>query len=154
MTLPNRKRLRLINFDYSQPDYVYFVTIRTDGFYQFFENRDLAEAVLKALKFRTDRGDITLYSFCLMPDHLHLLLSLNETYKKSLQDWVSEFKRFTTVTAKSEFGITHLWQVNFYDHIVRGEESLSTIADYIVSNPVRKSIVDNWTDYKYCGYGF
>ena len=47
------------------------------------------------------------------------------------------------------FEIKPLWQKNFYDHIVRKEESLLKIAEYIVDNPVRKELVSEWEEYPY-----
>lgn len=85
-----------------------------------------------------------------MPDHLHVLLSLGEGYRKSLQNWVSAFKRYTSRAANELFDIRPLWQKNFYEHTVRKEESLFDIAEYILNNPVRKGLVQEWMQYPYC----
>ena len=84
-----------------------------------------------------------------MPDHLHILLSLNDNYPKRLQEWVSAFKRYTSKTTCDLCGIKPLWQKNFYDHVVRKEESLIEIAEYIVNNPVRKGMVEVWEQHPY-----
>jgi REP element-mobilizing transposase RayT len=92
-----------------------------------------------------------------MPDHLHLLVSLNENYirkegafgERTLQDWVSAFKRYTARTAGQSFEIKPLWQPNFYDHVVRREESLVEICSYILNNPVRRGMVSSWEKYPY-----
>jgi REP element-mobilizing transposase RayT len=92
-----------------------------------------------------------------MPDHLHLLISLNENYirkegafgERTLQDWVSAFKRYTARTAGQRFEIKPLWQSNFYDHVVRRDESLVEICSYILNNPVRQGMVSNWEEYPY-----
>jgi putative transposase len=86
-----------------------------------------------------------------MPDHMHLLLSLGKSYKKSLIDWVSAFKRYTSRKVNESFELTPLWQKNFYDHVVRHDESIQKIAEYIVNNPVRKGIVNDCREYPYCG---
>jgi REP element-mobilizing transposase RayT len=41
------------------------------------------------------------------------------------------------------------WQSNFYDHVVRKDESLLEICSYILNNPVRKGMVSNWEEYPY-----
>jgi len=86
-----------------------------------------------------------------MPDHLHLLMSLSDSYAKNLQTWIRSFKRYSTKSAKNIININRLWQKNFYDQIVRKEKSLVKIAEYILNNPVRKGIVGEWKDYPYCG---
>jgi REP element-mobilizing transposase RayT len=44
-----------------------------------------------------------------------------------------------------------VWQGRFYDHILRKNEDIKTVAEYILHNPVRKGIVKDWRDYEYCG---
>jgi putative transposase len=84
-----------------------------------------------------------------MPDHLHLLLSLGERYQKNLQNWISAFKRYVSRQTNVSFSVRSLWQKNFYDHIVRTDESVSKIAEYIVNNPVRQGLVSVWKEYPY-----
>jgi len=43
------------------------------------------------------------------------------------------------------------WQKDFYDHVIREHEDLSTQARYILDNPVRKEIVSSWQEYPYIG---
>lgn len=87
--------------------------------------------------------------YCIMPDHIHMLFSLNENYKYNLSIWISSFKRFISGQVRSKFGIIDFWHVNYYDHIVRTDESLKIIAEYILNNPVRKKIVAHWQSYPY-----
>jgi len=46
---------------------------------------------------------------------------------------------------------TSLWQRGFYDHIVRENEDLIKIAQYILDNPVRKGLAENAEQYPYSG---
>jgi REP element-mobilizing transposase RayT len=84
-----------------------------------------------------------------MPDHIHLLLSLTDNYQKSLSNWVAAFKRYIARLVNELFDIKPLWQTNFYDHVVRRDESLLEIAKYILNNPVRKGMVACWEEYPY-----
>ena len=78
-----------------------------------------------------------------------MLLSLTDEDQKSLINWVSAFKRYASRNINGSYGIKPLWQKNFYDHVVRKEESLIKIAEYIVNNPVRKGMVGTWEEYPY-----
>jgi hypothetical protein len=40
-----------------------------------------------------------------------------------------------------------VWQDGFFDHAVRRDEDVRTIARYIVSNPLRAGLVSNLGDY-------
>jgi hypothetical protein len=91
---------------------------------------------------------------------LHVLMSLCKEYLlhhsgpasgRALQGWVASFKGYTVKQARKKFGITMLWQKNFYEHIVRREESLLKIAEYILDNPVRKGIAIRRENYPYSG---
>jgi REP element-mobilizing transposase RayT len=92
-----------------------------------------------------------------MPDHLHMLIRLNENYTKkegtfgerTLQNWVSAFKRYTGKILRETFKVESFWQSNFYDHVIRKDESLLEISLYILNNPVRKGMVSNWEEYPY-----
>ncbi len=154
-----RKNIRLEGFDYKGSAYVYFVTICTHDKQNYFSNVEVAKIIKDEIEFRMINETI-LFCYCIMPDHLHMLLSLTDDYtnrgenknrgKGTLQNWVSAFKRYTSRITNQMFDIKPLWQKNFYDHIVRKKESLLKIAEYIVDNPVRKGMVSEWEEYPFC----
>jgi len=93
---------------------------------------------------------MTLYAYCLMPDHLHLLLRLGQAGTE-LGALIGTFKSFTS---KQSWSLGHkgeLWQDRFYDHVVRRNENSLIIAEYILQNPVRKRLVQGPSEYPYCG---
>ncbi len=146
--LPKRKRLHLEDFDYSDPNMVYSITLCAYGRKPYFLNENIVKSVLNEIDFRIKCSkEVAVFTHCIMPDHLHLLLKLKEGYGKSLQNWVTAFKRYIAREVNEIFRIKPLWQNNFYEHIVRKEESLHKIAEYIVNNPVRKGLVDDWRKY-------
>ena len=77
-------------------------------------------------------------------------MALREDYGKSLQNWVAAFKRYTARVVNMMFEVSPLWQRNFFDHVIRKEESLIRVAEYILQNPVRKGIVPDWGEYPFC----
>lgn len=46
------------------------------------------------------------------------------------------------------------WQHESYDHVIRSEDELNRIIEYVLNNPVRAKLVDNTHDWKwsYCKY--
>jgi putative transposase len=148
--LPKRKQLHLIDYNYTNTDAVYFVTICTHNKQPYFKNPELAQYIAKEIAYRSRVSEeITVFAWCIMPDHLHLLLKLNEGYGKTLANWVAAFKRYNARILSMLHDITPLWQANYYEHIVREEESLNDIAEYIANNPVRKNMVSQWQDYPF-----
>jgi REP element-mobilizing transposase RayT len=145
-TPKQRKRLHLKDFDYRGSSSVYFLTLCTADKETYFRHEEVAKIVLDELHYRSLMAkEIKLFCYCIMPDHLHLLLSLGAGYERSLQNWIAAFKRNVSRIANELHGVRPLWQKNFYEHVVRKEESLTEIAEYILNNPVRRGIVREWS---------
>jgi putative transposase len=90
-------------------------------------------------------------AFVLMPDHIHGIIVLtgdNNSRDRpnkpmTLPDVVHRFKSLTTT--KYRHGVKNLgwtpfpkkfWQRNYYEHIIRDEESWEKIREYILNNPI------------------
>jgi len=145
-----RKPLRLKNFDYNNPNHVYFLTICTRHLSEPFCNTELADEVVGSLHFMRKDKRISLYCYCLMPDHLHMVISPSHS-SGSVSDIIQRFKSFTTKLGW-KYGIKgKLWQKSFYDHVARNEEDLNKICEYILANPVRKKLVEKPGDWRYSG---
>jgi REP element-mobilizing transposase RayT len=81
-----------------------------------------------------------------MPDHLHWLIQLNQRWP--LPRVVKTLKARSSLTINRHLG-QHgsLWQKAYYDHAVRKDEDIRTIARYIVANPLRAGLVQDIGDY-------
>ncbi|MGI8824159.1 MAG: REP-associated tyrosine transposase [Chloroflexota bacterium] len=97
-----------------------------------------------------DHREVDLYAYCLMPDHLHLLLKLR-TNRWTLGDVIGSLKSFTTERSWQLGHEGALWQDRFHDHILRRSEDGDETAAYILNNPVRKGLVKDRDDYAYSG---
>jgi putative transposase len=144
-----RKNHRLKGFDYSLP-FAYFVTICAKDKREIFRNDTLNIEIINCLKEERDKTGVKIFAYCLMPDHLHLLISPLDSMM-NVSNFIGSFKSKTTkIGWKFEIG-DKMWQGRFYDHIVRRSESLKKICEYMLNNPVRKKLVENWEDYKFGG---
>jgi putative transposase len=141
---------RLTGFDYSDADHAYFVTIRARHGTAPFTGAELSAAILTSLDWlRTSRG-VRLYAYCLMTDHLHVLLRLDDA-GSSLGTVIGAFKSFTTRQSWRLGSSGQLWQTRFYDHILRRSEEGDRVVRYILENPIRQGLVDRAEDYPYSG---
>ena len=138
---------RLHSFDYSGPN-AYFITCSTYRKRLYFKDEAVVDIVLPLLKSLGRQNSFTIYAYCFMPDHLHLLL-LGED-KSSLHTFMRKFKQETSFEFKRTCG-NALWQRSYYDHVLRKEEALEEVALYILNNPVRKGLVDNYRNYAFSG---
>ncbi|MGR3302089.1 MAG: REP-associated tyrosine transposase [Candidatus Scalindua sp.] len=142
-----RKRNRLQHFDY-EGSYAYFLTICCYDKGNYFINKNIVFNILNSLNNISSEMNFSIIAYCFMPDHLHILTSGNE--RISLIKFVKLFKQITGYNFKKATR-RRLWQKSFYDHVVRKEENLNSIAEYIFNNPVRKGLVEDYDDYPFLG---
>lgn len=87
--IKSRKQIRLKNFDYKNDYSVYFITICAANKQSYFLNKSIAKIIIEELVFRNKIEEIKLYCYCLMPNHLHVLVSLGANYNKGLNNWIA-----------------------------------------------------------------
>ena len=138
---------RLEDFNY-KGGYVYSITICTFKNEKYFLKESTVALVLNFLKDISAKHECTIFVYCFMPDHLHLLLQGNN--KTSLTFFIKELKQLSGFYFKKKTN-RKLWHLSFYDHILRKEDGLERIALYILNNPVRKGLVKDFKEYPYLG---
>jgi putative transposase len=142
----------LKDFDY-KGCYRYFVTICTDRKKNFFvKNNHLIEKMSDLLDQTGKKQFFTVWVYCFMPDHLHILVE-GTTVHSDLKKFVKEFKQLTGYWYKQEESNSEnkLWQPGYYEHVLRKEEDTTEVLRYILNNPVRKRLVVHYLDYRYSG---
>lgn len=142
-----RKRNRVKYFDYTGL-FAYFITICTFEKQVYFDNTEIVSILLNILKQEVGRFNFSVYAYCFMPDHLHLLLVGDE--ESNLVKFIKTFKQKSGHYFKRRLE-KPLWQKSYYDHVIRKRESINDIAVYIFNNPVRKKLVDDFRRYPYLG---
>ncbi len=138
------KSVRLRSFDYTQHA-PYHVTIRARAGTQPFVARPLAEMTCHILTSLFDERDAYLGAYCLMSNHLHVLMSPDRS-GMSVGQLIAWLKGRTTKESWSFGASGKLWQPRYFDHIVRQSEDIAAVARYIYENPDRKGFA---RDYPY-----
>ena len=139
---PRRSSPRLSSFDYLG-GHAYHLVFNTANRTPRFRDGRLVATCLECLAASAARHRFNINAYCFMPDHLHLLITGSDD--ASLARFAQHFKQ--------AIGYRHpgLWQRSYYDHILRREESLESVALYIWANPVRAGVVEDIADYAYSG---
>lgn len=89
--------------------------------------------------------------YVIMPDHVHFFCA-PATNAKSLSVFVGKWKEWTAKNAHSQLQFPKpLWQPEFFDHVLRAEESYEEKWNYVRSNPVRAGLVTNSEEWPYQG---
>ena len=89
-----------------------------------------------------------LHACCHMPDHVHILVS--GEVESSLGEFVRLFKQLSGYAFRQERKAA-LWQISYYDHVLRRDEDVAQVARYIWHNPVQTGLVDTPSQYPYAG---
>ena len=112
------------------------------------------------IKTEQIRENVILDAFVIMPDHFHGILiiqndgdtnrhgrdvarnvSTNMSYispkPQSLSAIVRSFKSAVTRQCRKTGFTNFQWQSRFYEHIIRSENDLNRIREYIINNPLQ-----------------
>ena len=160
INLPNRKTIRLADYNYSTPG-AYFITICTANREKLFWSDRRGELCSPANVPLSDIGMIvdneikklnSVYDavrvdkYCIMPDHIHLIISINtdesgRTRRGELRSPVSA-PTISRVIKQFKGSITKqvgrpIWQKSFYDHGLRNQQDYDEIWAYIENNPLK-----------------
>lgn len=76
-------------------DELYFITITVVDWIDVFTRKELCEDLLTSLRYCQKHKGLTIYAWCLMPSHLHLVVSV-EPGPNTLSDVMRDFKKFTS----------------------------------------------------------
>jgi REP element-mobilizing transposase RayT len=162
----HRRSIRLKGYDYSEVG-AYFVTICAQNRECLFGDvvdekmrvNDYGRIAGESWEWVSRQyGYVDIDEWVVMPNHLHGILIIHddcrggsqckggsrtaptETVKrKSLGRLIGAFK---TVSSKQINQIRNtpghpVWQRNYYEHIIRSEEEMDRIREYIIENPMR-----------------
>ena len=128
---------------------VFFVTTNTSMSRRLLQSERNAMLLIDVLRSNVAAGRFQLQDFVIMPDHIHLLMTLqgDMTLEKAMQLITGGF----SFRLKREFGYRgEVWQRGFSDVRIRDGQSFSQHRAYIVQNPVKAGLVDSAEDWPYC----
>ena len=140
--------VRLEDFDYGADEVMHLVLCAKHS--AAWTNDEFARRICEAVLHCSKVLHYDLYGYCLMPDHLHVLLS-PATSGIPVARWLQQFKSFSTNLYWRHGGSSKLWQRSAYDHVCRESETAEKVLRYIVENPVRAGLVADWGDWPWTG---
>lgn len=128
----------------SSPHQIYMITTVTHQRKPIFQDLYTGRLLVRSL-MKTALSAETL-SYVVMPDHLHWLIQLKDSY--SLSQTVQFLK---TDSAKAinlhKDSNRKVWGKGYYDQALHHEDRIKHFARYIVANPIRAGIVRSIRQY-------
>jgi len=73
---------------------VHFLTFATVQWLDVFTRPDYADIIIDSLKFCKEKKGLAIHAWCIMPNHLHLIVSAKGS--TGLSDIMRDFKKFTS----------------------------------------------------------
>ena len=154
---PNGKKFMIARRDY-------FIALEKyrRAFESVLHNSDTAEIKLskennrqqieKALWF-WDGKRLKSHAWCIMPNHLHWVVSLFEKNEKGepvyLQDILHSVKLYTARRINDNEGRKgRLWTHESFDTTIRNNRHFIKVVNYTKNNPVASGLVNNWKEWK------
>ena len=162
---------------YDDSEYLIFVTTSITSHLHVFNEPKLAIKALQLLEEVRKKYEMKIYSYCLMPNHIHMILQSKT--KGNLSPFMKTWKALTAraiikyAEAKdsnllSKFRDSakqydsslggrqehQVWVSRFDDLLLRSSEVMRTKVNYIHENPVKKGIVTSAEEFEYSSAGW
>ena len=129
---------------------IYHIMLRGINRQQIFEDAEDCYKFLTILREYKGICEYSVYAYCLMGNHIHLLLkegteSLEQVFKRVCGKFVywynSKYQR-----------VGHLFQDRFKSEPVDSQEYLQTVLRYIHQNPLKAGLCKQVSNYAYSSY--
>jgi len=102
----------------------------------------------------------SLHAYCIMSNHAHLLIDQQGIPEpkplKDGQHYTALSHAMRRLKGRTGYACAKLlgkkgafWQHESYDHVVRNEKEFERILAYIINNPVKAGLVNDWQEWPY-----
>ncbi|MCB0196168.1 MAG: transposase [Anaerolineae bacterium] len=127
----------------------------------WLRQKEIARIVVDEMH-RQDNQTYSLDAFCVMPNHVHMVFTPlpannngdNQTERyHALSRIMQALKGRSAIQANAQLGREgQFWQHESYDHVIRDEDEWRRIVEYVLHNPVKAGLVNDWEDWPwtYC----
>jgi len=132
-----------------RPDRTFFTTTKTYMGKRLLQSERNANLLIDVLRSLVKENAFELHDFVIMPDHVHLLLTVhdNTTVEKAMQ----------LVKGRFSYRLSHefahkgeVWQRGFSEVQVLGKQSFEQHQAYIKNNPINAGLVREGEEFPFC----
>ena len=153
---------------------VYFITTVTKDRFPYFENTVLCDLFIEEMKVCKNLKKFKLYSFCILPDHVHLMIEPGDKFNiskimKSLKENFSrdsnklliqndDYPEGDTSTCRLPIRLfieqnrknmnndipKFTWQSSYFDHYIRNDRDFEHHMEYTIWNFQKHGLPGNY----------
>ena len=131
----------------------YHVYARGNNKSQLFKEQEDYYTYLRLLLLTKIKYNILIYHYCLMPNHIHLVLRLQGEKNLSKMMWQLQFQYAKYFVKKYAFS-GHVWEKRFQNKSVETDGYLLGVGSYVELNPIRAVLVQKPEDWVYSSYRY
>ena len=154
-------------YKFRNPEGIYFVTFAVVEWVDVFTRSVYSDIVVESLDFCINEKGLRLHAWCIMSNHIHLIISAEEGFK--LSDILRDLKKYTSVrilktleentkesrrnwmlwifraAGEKNSKNTHyqFWQNNNHPKELNTNELMDQKLEYIHQNPVKAGLVNS-----------
>ena len=154
-------------------DPVFFITTCSHQRQTILANTQIAKILVDEWAGARERHGWMVGRYVIMPDHVHFFCApirgiapldgINDPIYKDLSGFIQQWKQWTSKRIIRECNspngpsglrqqfVSPIWQAEFFDHLLRSQESYSQKWEYVHQNPVRKGLVKRVDDWQWQG---
>jgi REP element-mobilizing transposase RayT len=125
----------------------YFITTAVLDRTPVLANPEAANIVLSALKWLEKSNRMLLEAAVVMPDHLHFIATLKDGELSRLMQRLKGYTSRQINTLLNKKGA--FWQDQYHEHAIRKDEELNDTVLYMLHNPVRAGLVEDFHIYPF-----
>lgn len=116
----------------------------------FLEVTDYEKYLSRLIKYKSEFR-FKLYAFCLMPNHVHLVIEVAKpgNLNKIMRGLTLSYTQYFNFKYQK---VGHLWQDRFKSKIIKRDSYLLECVNYVETNPLRASIVSKLEKYPWTSY--
>lgn len=128
---------------------IYHIMLRGIDKRNIFIDDEDRDKFLQTLLKAKQTGGFSLYAYCLMENHVHLLIKEDEEIGNSIKRITVSYVQWHN----NKYGRTgHLFENRYKSEVVESESYLLMVARYIHQNPVKANITNSPKDYIWSSY--
>jgi putative transposase len=97
-----------------------------------------------------DKKLYDLIAYCIMSNHVHLLFTTHNYENSDISYIMKLIKGGSAYLCNKALNRTEtFWQDESYDHYVRNQKEFTNIEYYIIENPVKAGLIEDWQQWKF-----
>lgn len=134
------------------PGAAYHITARGNRRNDIFKDEEDFQVYLTLMKgaFEYYEGKYKLACYCLMDNHVHLLLVTTDLH---LKEFVTRVNSIYAKYFNNKYNyIGHLYQDKYYSELIENDSQMLEVSRYIHLNPVRAQMVKKPEEYLWSSY--